>query len=136
MGACASWAVRRGGAPRVALLRVAALGLFLALPGCGWIGETFSGVGRAFGFGDDGGLPFRAAARPGEDRRDLAVTVTVPASVPLEDFRESARFPVTRYCIETFGTSEADWAIDPARGDWAVARTETTAALSARCTGI
>lgn len=119
-----------------AAVRVAGLCLIVALPGCGWIGDRFTGVGRALGFGDDGGLPFRAAARPGEDRRDLAVTVTVPASVPLEEFRESARFPVTRYCIETFGSSEADWAVNPATGDWAVARTETTAALNARCTGL
>lgn len=117
------------------MVRICGLCLILALPGCGWIGDTFSSVGRAFGFGDDGGLPFRAAARPGEDRRNLAVTVTVPPAVPLEEFRESARFPVTRYCIETFGSSEAEWATGPG-GDWAVARTETTAALSARCTGM
>jgi hypothetical protein len=74
--------------------------------------------------------------RPGEDRRDLVVTVAVPPAVPLEEFRESARFPVTRYCIETFGSSEADWAADSATGDWAVARSETAASLGARCTGL
>jgi hypothetical protein len=125
---------KRVARPRV--LRAAALGLLLALPGCGWIGDTFSGVGRAFGFGDDGGLPFRGAVRPGEDPRDLDVTVTVPPNLPLAEFRESARFPVTRYCIETFGSSEADWVIEPATGDWAVARTETSAALRARCTAL
>lgn len=129
MAALAFPMVRRGGA----LARVAALGLLLALTGCGWIGDRFTGVGRALGFGDDGSMPFRAAVRPGEDRRDIAVTVTVPPGVPLADFRESARFPVTRYCIETFGSSEAEWTADPASGDWAVARAETTAGLRARC---
>jgi hypothetical protein len=42
---------------------------------------------------------------------------------------------VTRYCLATFGTSEADWATDPATGDWAVTRTENGAVLQARCTG-
>jgi hypothetical protein len=55
--------------------------------------------------------------------------------VALDDLRESARFPVTRYCIANFGTSQADWALDPATGDWAVTRTENGALLQARCTG-
>jgi hypothetical protein len=71
-------------------MRVAlALGLVLPLAGCGWLTETF-------GFGDDGGLPFRASIDAGEDPRDLVVAVAVPATVALTDFRESARFPVTR----------------------------------------
>jgi hypothetical protein len=121
-----------GAGARAGLARVAALGLLVALPGCGWIGDRFAGVGRAFGF-DDAGMPYRAVVRPDEDRRAVAVTVTVSPGVPLEDFRESARFPVTRYCIETFGSSEAEWTTDPASGDWAVARSETTAGLRARC---
>jgi hypothetical protein len=125
---------------RVGRLGAAAIALaLLALPGCGWIGDRVSGVGsgvsRALGLADDGGLPYRAAARAGEDRRDIVVTVRVPAGVPLEEFRESARFAATRYCIDTFGSSEAEWTIDPATGDWAASRTETAAALGVRCTG-
>jgi hypothetical protein len=117
-------------------MRVAlALGLVLPLAGCGWLTETFGSIGEAFGFGDDGGLPFRASVDAGEDPRDLVVAVAVPATVALADFRESARFPVTRYCIATYGTSEADWAMDPATGDWAVTRTTEGARLQARCTG-
>jgi hypothetical protein len=118
-------------------MRRAALLLALALPlgGCGWLSNTFGSVTETFGFGDDGGLPFRASVDAGEDPRDLVVSVPVPGSVALDDFRESARFPVTRYCLTTFGTSEADWAMNPATGDWAVTRTENGARLQAHCTG-
>ena len=111
------------------------LALAVPLAGCGWLSNTFGSLGESFGFGDDGGLPFRATVDPGEDPRDLVVAVPAPASVPLADLRESARFPVTRYCLTTFGTSEADWTLDPATGDWAVTRTERGALLQARCTG-
>jgi hypothetical protein len=105
------------------------LALLVPLAGCGWIRDTFS-----FGGGDAPTL-FRGSVKAGEDRRDLAVTVAVPPGATLDDFRESARFPVTRYCIETYGTSEAEWATDPTTGDWAVARTTDAALLQARCTG-
>ena len=111
------------------------LALTLPLAGCGWLSNTFGSIGETFGFGDDGGLPFRASVDEGEDPRDLVVSVAVPTAVPLEEFRESARFPVTRYCLTTYGTSEADWTTDPATGDWAVTRTESGALLQARCTG-
>lgn len=87
--------------------------------------------------GDSGAvvLPYRATLDRGEDGRDVTVTVEVAPDVPLETFRESARYPVTRYCIETYGASRADWTIDPATGDWAVTRTADTALLQARCAG-
>jgi hypothetical protein len=113
-------------------MRGPALGVLLVLPlaGCGWLGNTFS-----FGDGAVVATPYRATVRAGEDRRDLTVTVAGAANVPLEDMRESARYAVTRYCIENFGKSEAAWATDPATQDWAVARTENGAVLEARCTG-
>jgi hypothetical protein len=114
---------------------VLALGLAVPLSGCGWLSDTVSSVGESFGFGDDGGLPFRASVDPGEDPRDLLVSVQVPPNVPLDDLRESARFPVTRYCLANFGTSEADWAIDAATADWALTRTTEGARLQARCIG-
>jgi hypothetical protein len=118
-------------------MRRAALALLLTLPlaGCDWLSNSFGSIGETFGFGDDGGLPFRARADAGEDPRDLVVSVPAPASVTLDELRESARFPVTRYCIANYGTSEAEWTMDPATGDWAVTRTENGARLQARCTG-
>ena len=62
---------------------VLALAMTLPLAGCGWLSNTFGSIGETFGFGDDGGLPFRASVDAGEDRRDLLVSVPVPVCVPL-----------------------------------------------------
>ncbi len=117
---------------RVALV----VALTLPLAGCGWLSNAFGGIGAAFGFGGGGeGLPYRATVAKGEDPRDLIVTVPAQPTVELDAFRESARFPVTRYCLNTFGTSQADWTIDPATRDWAVTWTTNGALLQARCMG-
>lgn len=81
------------------------------------------------------GLPFDARLDQGETWRDFTVTVRAPgADVP--DIRESARFMATRHCLERSGFSEAIWAIDPASGDWAVARDKDgNPVLSGRCAG-
>lgn len=107
------------------------LALLLSLSGCGWIGDTFA----RFGGGPNATMPYRASVNPGDDPRDLVVTVVAAPDVTLDEMRESARFAVTRYCIRSYGSSDADWAFDAASGDWAVTRTERTALLQARCTG-
>lgn len=104
-------------------LQVAAL---VGLTGCGLIRST-SGEGVAATE-----LPYKASIDRGEDRRDVTVTVRAGAAT-LSDVRESARFPVTRYCLSTFGGSAAEWGIDPATGDWAYTRQGQDMVLSARC---
>lgn len=113
-------------------MRGLALGLavMVFLPGCGWLGNTFS-----WGDGDAVATAYRASVDAGEDKRDLTVTVAVASGVPLEEFRESARYRVTRYCLSNYGMSKAEWTMDAATGDWAVTRTETAAILQARCVG-
>ena len=82
-------------------------------------------------------LPFKAKLSDLEDPRDFVVVVNTPdGPAALADMRESARFHATRYCLRTFGASDADWSIDPATGDWAVVRTEGSATVSGRCTAI
>ena len=78
-------------------------------------------------------LPYKASLVRGEDGRDVTVTVKA-GGVSVEDVRESARFPVTRYCISFYGGSDADWDIDPATGDWAFSREGDNMIFSARCT--
>jgi hypothetical protein len=118
-------------------MRVAlAFAMTVPLAGCGWLSNSFAFVGDAFGFGAGGeGLPYRATAAQGDDPRELVVSVPAGPTVALDDMRESARFPVTRYCIANFGTSQAEWVTDPATDDWAVTRTENGALLQARCMG-
>lgn len=89
------------------------LGLTLGASACGWRDPGPRGVG----------LPFDARLSEGETRRDFTVLVRAPGAT-LEQARESARYEATRQCIEQTGFSDVDWAIDPATGDWAVARNE------------
>lgn len=99
----------------------------LSLSGCGLIrSQDGEGVSAT-------ALPFRASLARGEDRRNVTVTVRAPGA-SLEDVRETARFQVTRYCLSTFGASDADWTIDTATGDWSIARDGENVILGARCT--
>lgn len=113
---------------------LAMAGILALVGGCDVIGSVgdavFPGAGGAVA-----PTPYRASLDRGEDPRDLTVAVEVTPDVQLVDFRESARFPVTRYCIETFGSSDAAWEMDPATEDWAVIRSGGRALLRARCTG-
>jgi hypothetical protein len=69
------------------------------------------------------GLPYDARLAEGETWRAFTVQVRAPGAM-LVQARESARYVATRHCLERTGFSEADWVIDTATGDWAVARTE------------
>ncbi|MCV6593415.1 MAG: hypothetical protein OIF48_10715 [Silicimonas sp.] len=103
----------------------------LSLSGCGvvnWFGGLWGDGGAAAS-----GLPYSASLTRGEDRRDFTVEVNA-VGADLSEARESARFPATRYCIETYGASDVDWVIDPATGDWAVSRSDRGLVVSGRCT--
>ena len=109
-------------------VRVLAIGILLvSLSGCSLI-RPQDGEGVAAS-----ALPYRASIDRGEDRRDVSVTVRASGAT-VDEVRESARFPVTRYCLSTFGGSDADWTMDPVTGDWAVSREGETMIFSARCT--
>ena len=107
------------------------LALFLSLAGCGSVGGFFGGLfGRDV---SDRALPYKAKlSRGAEDRRNFVVTVRA-GGVSVADVRESVRFPATRYCLKTYGGSEADWVIDPATGDWAFSRDGENMIFSGRC---
>ena len=64
------------------------------------------------------GLPYRATLRR-EGRLDPDFTVTVRARrAGLEQVRESVRYPGTRYCLRTFGTSEITWRASGSPDNW------------------
>jgi hypothetical protein len=78
-------------------------------------------------------LPYDARLNTGETWRDFTVLVRAPGAT-LADARESARFMATRHCIGRTGSSEVDWVLDPATGDWAVSRTDGgEPVVSGRC---
>lgn len=109
---------------------IALLALAIVLSGCG--------ISDRLGFGSDAteeALPYRANLGSGEDPHDIVVTVTAPVGTTVEQVRESVRYQATRYCLERFGNSDADWRIDPATGDWGYGRTEEAMTFTARCDG-
>ena len=112
--------------PMRALCAVLCLAL---LSGCGLRERLFQGAGQSATV-----LPYTAKLSRGEDRRNFVVTVRAAGDATLEDVRESARFPATRYCLNIFGGSVAEWELDPETGDWAVARTTESLSVNGRCT--
>ena len=99
-------------------------GLLAALSACGWRDPGPRGVG----------LPFDARLSEGDEARSFTVMVQAPGAT-LTQARESARYEATRYCIERSGHSTVEWTLDPATGDWAVARTDDgNPVVSGRCT--
>ncbi len=99
----------------------------VVLSGCGLFGSAGGGSVP------DSVLPFEARLIEGEDPRMVQVVVAA-AGASVDDVRESARFPVTRYCLNQFGRSDARWEIDPDTGDWAVSRSSEAMIFNARCT--
>lgn len=111
----------------VLLTVIAALGL----GACGRINVNLRNPAQFLGSGAETTLPYRANLRVARDG-DLTVSVRAEGA-SLDQVRESARYPVTRHCIERHGTSAADWEVD-ASGDWAYQRdTNGNMTLRARC---
>ena len=98
----------------------------VVLSGCSSVRERF------FGSQADRTLPYRASLTKGEDRRDFLVRV-VAGGASVAAVRESVRFPATRYCLETFGGSDALWVRDPGTGDWAFTRDGQDMIFRGRC---
>lgn len=93
------------------------LGGALALSGCSRIASL-----NPFGSRTTADLPFAASL---SDDRAGNLTVTVKAGgAGIAAVRESARMPVTEYCLRRRGNSAADWVMDPSGGDWAATRDE------------
>jgi hypothetical protein len=111
-----------------ALALVAVLLPLVALPACG----TLQNYGITRTARSEAPLPYRTRMTRGEDRRDIAVTVESRGD-GLAEVREAVRFEATRYCLTTWGGSEADWQIDPATGDWAFSGDGTQLTFRARC---
>ena len=103
----------------------------LPLEGCGTIGDAWNGLWG--GNLSDRPLPYRAKLSKGQDRRDFLVRVNA-GGVGVDAVRESVRFPATRYCLKTFGASDADWLINPDTGDWSFARDGSNMIFKGRCT--
>lgn len=109
------------------------LALALALTGCSGLRDRlniFKGRDST-----ERSLPYKAKLSKNKaDPRDLTITVASRGD-GLEEVRESVRFQATKYCLKTFGSSDADWQIDPETGDWAYTSSADTLTFQGRCTG-
>ena len=119
---------------RAGVTLVLAAGL---LAGCGLSDRLGIGLGTGLGqtrVRSGAAVPYRATLTASrEDKRDFVV-VTREVAVPLDELRDSLRYPATRYCIQTFGASDIAWTANAAGDDWAVVSDGQTLSVSGRCT--
>lgn len=105
------------------------LALCLTVAGCGTV-QRVTGLG---GPKAARALPYKAKLARGEDRRDFTVSVT-NRGAGVAEVRESVRFQATEYCLFRYGSSDADWQIDPVTGDWAYMQDGNKLRFTGRCT--
>ncbi len=103
--------------------------LCLSVAGCGAAGRVIgtdeAKAARA--------LPYKARLSRSDDRREFTVSVA-GRGAGVAEVRESVRFEATEYCIFGFGSSDAQWNIDPASGDWAFTQSGDRLIFAGRCT--
>lgn len=79
-------------------------------------------------------LPFKAKLSKGEGR-DFSVAVKNKGA-GVAQVRESVRFEATKYCLLTFGGSDADWQMSAASKDWAFAQDGDELIFKGTCTAL
>ena len=104
-------------------------GVLLVLSGCG-LRDRFFGSGPMQA---DVSLPFDARLSKGADRRNFTVTVRA-SGASIDRVRETVRFEATGYCLNSFGSSDTRWDIDPVTNDWAFRRAGQNMIFTGRCT--
>lgn len=119
----------RGAMLRPALFLSLALGAPMALGACAQVTSLTQRSARA-----EVAIPYRTRLAREQDRREIAVSVE-NRGAGLGEVREAVRFEATRYCLQIFGASDADWTLDAATGDWAFTTDGTRLTFRARCTG-
>lgn len=96
----------------------------------------FSGLGSGSGQNaeSENVLPFKAKLQDGEDPADFTVSVANQGA-GVKEVRESVRFEGTKYCLNTNGSSDIDWALGDETGDWAFTQDGDVLVFSGRCVG-
>lgn len=113
------------------MLRLALIiSLILSVASCGRLG-----IGNASKRADtENALPFKAKLSKGEGRA-FSVSV-VHEGNGVDEVRESVRFEATKYCLLTFGGSDARWNTDPATQDWAFTQDGKSLIFNGECTAL
>lgn len=106
------------------------LALMLSVSACGVFKRGGNGI---FGNKVQRTLPYKAKLTSSkEDKRLFSVAVDAKGA-DLDAFRESARYPATRYCLYGYGSTRIDWDMDSTGTDWAVVLDGDKANISGRC---
>ncbi|MBJ3763528.1 hypothetical protein ILP92_12300 [Maribius pontilimi] len=99
------------------------------LTGCG----ALPGVGLFSRAVPEEPLPFRAQISTTRGSPAFTVT-TVTNGAPLSQWRESARYQGTRFCMRRYGSSEITWDTSGGPDDWVVRPLDArTALVRGRC---
>ena len=104
------------------------ISLALAVASCGRLG-TGNASKRAE---TENQLPFKAKLSKGEGRGFSVSVENKGAGVA--QVRESVRFEATKYCLLTFGGSDAEWQTSPTSKDWAFVQDGTKLIFKGTCT--
>jgi hypothetical protein len=107
------------------LVLVALVGAVASLPACARIRNLGKGAPET-------DLGYRAAVSKGQDPRDIAISVKAKGA-GLAEVREAARYEATQYCLFNRGSSDTDWVLDSATGDWAYTVQGEDLVVNARC---
>ncbi len=107
------------------------MAVMLSVASCGLFGGQRNAANRAE---SENELPFKAKLSKGEGRAYSVAVVHKGSSVA--DLRESVRFEATKYCLLTFGGSDAEWQMDPASQDWAFTQDGDRLIFRGECTAV
>ncbi|MCP3969645.1 MAG: hypothetical protein GY717_04890 [Rhodobacteraceae bacterium] len=112
------------------------LALAIGVSSCGKIQNTF-GIGGAGAKGKRNVVindrRFRTSISPGEDRRDITITVK-PVSVDPAAALEAGRYKATVYCLRSYGGSDTEWSAGPDQPIEQLGVSGDTVTLRGRCT--
>lgn len=105
--------------------------VMLSVASCGLLGGQRNAANRAE---TENTLPFKAKLSRGEERAFSVAVVHKGSGVA--DVRESVRFEATKYCLLTFGGSEAEWQMDARSQDWAFTQDGDRLIFRGECTAL
>jgi len=113
------------------MLRLTVLTVMVATMAAGCARLREGGANRNVEFE---GQRFRAnLSSPGEDRREMVITVT-PVAVNPEAAQEAGRFEATKYCLNRYGGSDTEWTVGPDLPVERLVVVDDTITLQGRCT--
>lgn len=111
----------------------------ISLTACGKVRDGLGGLGLGSGSPNRAqmivdGVKYKAKAHTERsDRRAFTITITPAAGNP-GAAQEAGRYEATRYCLLTYGGSDAEWTVGPDTPVDQLRVVDNTLTLQGRCT--